>query len=368
MNIFKTSSPVRLIAFGLVGVILVCTFGFTVDGWTMGNDGMNSGSLSAGTSTPGDKESSEELPEDEKAEIYIPAFTSCLTGLEVSEELSKKQPIAISIDSKNSSYGLSSAEIIAEIPIENGDTRLLAFIEDVDGISKLGALAPTRGYISNVAHFLGSSILSYGIDGGMENESASSALPYLDMSKNPNCYYSEFEHYQYTNSSLLTEGLASSQIPDERGEQALPYLFNNFGNEQVKYDTTAAYISIAFSMSNTTELQYSEQSNSYVLSKGGNIKKDLTNGKTLEYANCLVLFADSVTYETTSGEEMVMNTATCGTGYYFTAGTLCSITWCADDNGNMTISDSSGDILTVNRGRTYIAFVKSSRIQSVTFE
>ncbi len=94
----------------------------------------------------------------------------------------------------------------------------------------------------------------------------------------------------------------------------------------------------------------------------------MLNGKNVNFANCLVLFADSITYENFDGEQMVMNTLGQGTGYYFTSGTATGISWSADANGNMTILDESGEKLTVNRGNTYIGFVKSSKVQNVTFK
>ena len=75
-----------------------------------------------------------------------------------------------------------------------------------------------------------------------------------------------------------------------------------------------------------------------------------------------------MTYENSSGSQMVLDTLGFGMGYYFTGGSVCNITWRASDGGVMTIFDSTGKTLTVNRGQTYIAFAKSSRIQNVTFQ
>ena len=54
-----------------------------------------------------------------------------------------------------------------------------------------------------------------------------------------------------------------------------------------------------------------------------------------------------------------------GTGIYATNGEYIEITWIADSNGELTMYDSAGNRLTVNRGSSYIAYVKSSHKSSV---
>jgi hypothetical protein len=75
-----------------------------------------------------------------------------------------------------------------------------------------------------------------------------------------------------------------------------------------------------------------------------------------------VLFADTVTYENESGAQITFNTVGHGKGFYFTGGTYSEITYAATDKG-MHLYDSNGEILTVNRGKTYIGYMKSSALE-----
>ena len=365
MNIFKSNSQIRLLAFFLVGVILVCTFGFTVDGWSIGketDEGFANGDITLDENSASVDES--ETTENEVEEIYIPKYTNYLTGLETSEEMAKKRAVALVLNANTASYGVSFADILAELPIENGNTRFLAFISNISNIGKIGSITPTRDYISNIANYLNSSLACYGSD----DRSSYDDNTYFDFTQNSGYHYSEFERYQYTNSDLLISGMSNTGISDSVIEKNMPYLFNDFSNSPISFDTKAEKISVSFSDYNLSEFRYSKETGEYIFSKNGDQKKDSLNGKLLYYTNCLVLFADSVIYENASGEEMIMNTDTYGTGYYFTNGSVCSITWTSDGNGNMSLLDSSGELLTINRGRSYIAFVKSSRIPNVTFE
>ena len=60
MNNKKTSNPVRMIAFFLAAVILICTFGFTVDGWQFKDDDFSSGRIKMGVLNSGEVEQIEQ--------------------------------------------------------------------------------------------------------------------------------------------------------------------------------------------------------------------------------------------------------------------------------------------------------------------
>ena len=372
MNILKSSSPIRLIAFFLVAVMLICSFGFSVDGWSFKDtENKTAGAGNIDTNIPSNspgKDSEEDLPVDKEPEIYIPKYTNYITGLETSEALSETKPVAIVMNTKDAGYSLSCADLLAEFPVEDGSTRCMALITDFSSAGKIGAIAQTRGYISNLASYFGANTVSYGNDDSVYYDSCNVSDSHFDLSEHSGYHYSEFTHYQYTNSDLLLAGLKNSNITTKRSEKELPYVFNEFGKSPLSTDTKVQNISIAFSDSSSTELIYTEKDSKYLLYKNGETKKDLLNDESLAFTNCLVLFADSVTYENPDGEQMVMNTVSGGTGYYMTHGTISDFTWSADIDGNMTFLDNAGAKLTVNRGNTYIAFVKSSKMQSVTFK
>ena len=374
MNILKSSSPIRLIAFFLVAVMLICTFGFAVDGWSFkekSNDkitGTAGGNAQKPSNSQSDNSGEEKEPADTEPEIYVPKYTSYITGLEVSEALSKRRPIAVVMNADNAGYSISAADLLAEFPTEDGSTRIMALITDFSSAGKIGAILPTRNYISNLACYFGAITLSYGIDDSVFYDSCDFSSSHFDLTQYSGYHYSEFSQYQYTNSDLLFAGLKNASLSTAKIEKELPYLFNEFGKEPISADTKAQSVSIVYSDSSSTELLYSADTSKYTLYKNNEIKKDMLNSKNVDFTNCLVLFADSITYENFDGEQMVMNTVGQGTGYYFTSGTATGISWSADANGNMAILDESGEKLTVNRGNTYIGFVKSSKVQNVTFK
>lgn len=373
MNILKPNGRIRLIAFFLVAVMLVCVFGFTVDGWSIANDTSSSGTDSAGDSLPlppsQDNATGEEndTPTD-VPQIYIPKYTSYITGLEVSEEVSKRRATAVVMNAEGPSYAISKADILAEFPIEDGSTRYLAFFTDCDSLGKIGPVLPTRSYVSNIACFFDSLILSHGIDDSVFYNACDHSSLHFDLTKHSGYHYSEFTRYQYTNNDLLKAGIKNIGLSTIKTDKEIPYSFNEFGKDAVSSETVAKSISISYSDTTSTEFVYSNESSKYAMLKNGEDKRDMLTGESSDFTNCLVLFADSITYESANGSQMVMSTTTSGTGYYFTNGSVFNISWFADTDGIMTLFDENGSKLVVNRGNTYIGCVKSTRIQNVSFK
>lgn len=370
MNISRSSSTIRLIAFFLVAVILICTFGFTVDGWSFKkNANINIGNEKNNISD--DKIAgipNEDIPTNTEPEIYIPDYVNSLTGLETTEALSKRRPIAVVMNTDSASYATSHADIVAELPIEDGTTRLVAFITDTQSIGKIGSIAPSRNYISNLAYYYGAIPICYGNDDSISYSGCDVNESTFDLAKNSGYHYSEYTHYQYTNADLINAGIKNVGISTTNNELTLPYTFNDFGNDNVKGDMKAENVQIVFSDSSVTGLVFSKETGGYTFTKDGAYKKDQLNDVSISFKNCLALFADSVTYEGTLSSQMVMNTIGSGTGFYFTEGTVISVSWSANADNGLKIISESGEILTLNRGTTYLSFVKSSRLQNVTFK
>lgn len=344
MNTKRTSNLLRSIAFFLTGVILVCTFGFTVDGWLVGDEDIPTEDL------PTDGEISEEVipeipPEEEKVIYY-----NKITGLETGEELSKLAPLAYVMEKNSPLFGLSGADIIIDIPTE-GENRLITIRTDNNNLWKIGAMAPGRGYISSLAGLFGANLISFGNDDIIEYENCTppSIIEVSGIS------YKEYNSYTYTNSDLL-----KGSITEREFAASLPYTHAEIG-ENIIFETTAAKAKFE-----DTELVYDEETSNYIWYENGEAQRDLINGKALSFANCLILFADSVIYDNQSGTQMVMNTIGTGSGYYLTNGTYTRINYTSSQSGSMTLYSETSEQLIINRGEIYIRYLKSSMKNYIT--
>ena len=93
----------------------------------------------------------------------------------------------------------------------------------------------------------------------------------------------------------------------------------------------------------------------------------MLNGKNVAYTNLFILFANTTTYEKSEGTEMVIDTLSGGKGYYLSGGTMTEIYWSVSLEGALEFRTLNGEILTVNRGNSYIGYYKASQMSSVVF-
>ncbi len=369
MNKTGYGNYVKLIAFFLVAALLVVGFGFATEGWWQVStppkeDGINTNlndiTDNGNFGTPSDSPTiADPVPTP-------PEFTNYLTGMETTEELSRKRHFAFLLDPLSPLYGFYNSDIITEIPIESGETRLLALTNDLTQLSKLGSLSPTRAYISNVAKFFGAVIVTNGNDGIINYESCDMSGAIFDMLKNPGHCYTEYSQFTYTNADLLQAGMIGANINTSVSQDtSIPYSFSEFGKALHRNGFSAKSVIIPHSQKSETELYYSTDTNSYSFNKNGAPKKDILSDKKIEFKNVFILFTDTLTYEYKDSTEMVMETVGKGSGIYISDGIGQNITWESDISGNMTFYNASGEKLTVNRGTSYIGYAKSSRSNEI---
>ena len=79
----------------------------------------------------------------------------------------------------------------------------------------------------------------------------------------------------------------------------------------------------------------------------------------------LLLYANSTIYESSDFTECVLDTTSGGTGIYASRGTVQQISW-EFTEGKLTFKDETGSQLIVNRGSSFISYVKSSERPSVS--
>ena len=94
MNNNKLSNHVRMIAFFLTAVILICTFGFTVDGWQVNANDITPPSNDKTPNTDvKDDNSRDDQNSNEQAgapDVVIPDYINSLTGMETTEEIAQQ--------------------------------------------------------------------------------------------------------------------------------------------------------------------------------------------------------------------------------------------------------------------------------------
>ena len=373
MKKLKSSNPVRLIAFFLTAVLLICTFGLGVEGSQKNNecqDGSDNTIVDNSQNDSSQDISKEDSSDntDNEPEIYIPEFINRLTGVESSEEIATSAHLAFVMNPDISLYGISGADIVCDIPTEIG-RRIVAFIPESQQLWKIGAISPTRGYISNLSKFFGGICISAGNDDEMSYGCCDVKNTTLDLTIEDKYYYTEFTDYIYTNRDMLSTAIEDCNIiTSSSSVGTLPYAFNGYDSPPLIYGNKSIFKASLNDSNNSFSLIYDESKCSYSVFNKGELLKDTMNGKGLDFTNCLILFADSVVYDNSRYSQMVMDTVGSGSGFYLSLSGLCEIKWSSNEDGMMKIMTLNGEDLTINRGKTYLSFLTASTKEKILFE
>lgn len=391
MKSSKLNSLNRLLTFLLIAALLVCTVGFAAGGLQPDPNEPDSGengsetdktdenkdgstdinppdsSIDKDNNDNSDTENNKENNNDETTQppIEIPKkFYNTATGLEVSEEISKRAPIGFVINPNLPLYGISNADISIEYPIEDGTTRMLAYTTNPIMLWKVGELAPSRAFISSASSFLGGIVVSYGNDDIIKYSAWDASKIELDISKFKECYFIENTMYIYTSGDFVDAAIGKTESVTATPYKTMPYTIASDGNK-IKGPVEATTVSLPYSETNETTFYYSEKTNQYLFFKSGSRKVDMLNGKNISYTNLFILFANATTYEKADGTELVMDTTSGGGGYYISNGALTEIRWSIDEVGNLIFRLLDGEKLTVNPGTSYIGYYKASNSSKV---
>ena len=355
MNTTKISSYNKLIAFFLIIVALLSVLVVSANGW---QDDTPFWENYDGTADNNENNKTDnDVPTEEPAppvEPEAPKFYHHITGVEVAEEKYGDSQVAYVIDGNSPLCGVASCNVLIEFPIENQKTRYIMITDKSAELMKIGSITYSRKFMNNLAPVFGATLVSLGNDDTVEYEHTSIGTNTIELPKNPGSYYTEYTYFTYTNTKLLSSVITTSQ----KAPLSLPYIFME-DSATVSGNIYAQSISIPYDISTT--LTFSQKQNGYCLYKMGSDKIDVSTSNQAIFTNVLILYADSITYETSEKTEMVIDTAGKGVGYFAYNGMAEEITWSMDGSGTLSLYNKTGEKLKVGRGSTYIAYVKSSK-------
>ncbi|MBQ8690162.1 MAG: DUF3048 C-terminal domain-containing protein [Clostridia bacterium] len=379
----KKSTFYKFLSLALIAVFIVSAVGFAVSGregnepptdnGEVGNKTDDSEQDKNNSNTPpnnsnGDGGDDSNVDEGSDTPPVAPpevTYINKITGLSVSEAAASAIPVGIVLDPSTALYGISNSDISIEFPIEDGSTRLLSYSTNEEIMWKIGALKATRNYISNMSNFFGGVVVSYGNDDKVIYDAWETDKITLDLSKYSDCYYVENTIYIYTTESMIDT--AKNRMPTDTTlapYNTPPYAFCEDGT--VEGVTQASTVKIDYSAKSSTVLYYHKDTGKYLYYKGDSQKIDMLTGKSLSFDNVFILFSNSVTYENSTGTELVIDTVSGGKGYYISRGTLTEFVWETTSNGELVFKSLMGQTLVVNRGTAYIAYYKASQTNGIT--
>ena len=310
-----------------------------------------------------------------------------LTGeLNYDTALLKNRSVLVSVENSPQArpqWGIASADIVWEMVVEGGITRMLLMYADASRLpDKVGPTRSARHYFVELAEGFDSIFIHYG--GSPQAYSAikkqgtndidgmnyGNRIFPRDTSRNVSS-----EHRAYTTKDKIAEALAEKNFRTEieEGKQN-PFKFSP--KLYALPDGACTELTVPFSNSYTYQLSYDAEKKVYLSSLGGKPFMD-DNGTQQSFTNVIVCSVDVSAISGDSKGRVTFDLSE-GNGVLVSNGTYQNITWEKGDYTDMmkfyvdngestesTTADTTTESTTkeeikLNVGRTYIALVPSS--------
>ena len=297
-----------------------------------------------------------------------------LTGLWIDESYENMRPISIQISNVLPAIpqiGIARADIVYEMLVEGGITRLNAIITEYQGIEKLGPMRSARHYYDRKAleydaifFCWGTSIYAQAdIDGGLAN------LEAVDLNWEPGGFRSDDRyapHNAYTNSDGINKRIETKGFSKEHRSGLYQRMYK-FNDEFTPINGNPADKVITKYHNNRQPwFEYNEEDQLYYRFQYGEEQIDDETGEQLAYTNVLIQFAKHTPMPDLP-ELWDIDWTGEGDGYYCTGGKVIPVTW-KYTNGVTRWYTSDGQELSMNPGKTWITVFQNSNRDGIVFE
>lgn len=307
-----------------------------------------------------------------KTDIQGQTYYAPLTGEPVDSEPANTRPYAVMINNivyAQPQVGVSSADLIYEIPAEGGITRMMAIFSDLSDVESVGSIRSLRPYYLSVA-------LSYDaivIHGGGSEQAYSDVKTYnadhldgvRDAKASAGIFYRDPSRGQHgSEHTLFFYGTKVADLVQEYGfrtEHNGNYKTGlNFSDDAVSQGTgDANTITVAFNTSKATQFTYQSGSGKYTAVQYKDDYKDGATGEKVEFSNVLVLSAAMSTVD--SYGRLAVELTGSGDGYLACGGKYVPIKWSRSSiNDCFTYTLADGTPLNFARGTTYVGVVPTN--------
>lgn len=314
----------------------------------------------------------EEEPEKEETpvDIHEGQARSYLTGQWIDEEQAKKRPLAVMIGNTADAlpqYGISSADVIYEVPVEGSYTRLMAIFQDYSGLDKIGSVRSCRHYFIYFAKEFDAIYTHYGQAvyaepilaqddvnnlSGMDGQ-IGSIMFYRDTNRKAphNAFISE----EGINAGIEKKGYRTELSSDYQGHY-------QFAEDDKEIELTSGEDALVVSPGyfvNKPWFVYNPEDGLYYRYEFKDKQIDGANEEQLAVKNILVQYCEW-SYKDENGY-MDINTTSGGDGIYITNGKMEKVTWTkANENSPARYFDESGNEITINQGKTWVCVARDN--------
>jgi len=328
------------------------------------------------TEDTSESEDSTETDDTEEDDI-TPVYTNPLTGEETEEDISKNRPVAVMINNiylAMPQLGISKADIIYEMLVEGGITRMCAVFQQVDDDLILGSIRSSRhNYIDIVKAYDAVYVHAGGSDYAYADLRSRNVDSLCAVKGRGDLFYRDQERLAtmaYEHTLCITGENVWKYFRDIAGtrlEHSDDYACNMIFSENVApiNGQPATKATVKFGFGKNTIFNYNPDSEKYTAYQYDEDYIDGNNNEVVEFKNIIVIQTSVVKKDPSDCKEITL-TGT-GNGWFICNGQISEITWSRSDNdAQFEYTYSDGSALEYGIGKTYVCVIANSG--SVDFE
>lgn len=312
----------------------------------------------------------EPVVEPEPEPVYEGPYNP-YTGLPCEEDISGVRPYAVMINNikvATPQWGITAADIMYEVLVEGGLTRLMAIYSNLTSVDCIGSIRSSRPYYLDILQGYDAIYIHAGGSEDAYSQISKRGINNIDGVRGSGV---TFHRDAWRKANMGTEHslmLDTLKVPDfvekakwrtDIGDSYRNIL--SFTDEAKPEGDSAVKIHVMYSKSKTTDFEYNEEDKLYYVFQYGSKMWDETQEKQMNCKNVLVLYTEMSKIAGDDKGRMKGTFYGEGNGMFFCEGSCVPIKWSkasATDPYKYTLED--GSQLELGRGVTYIPIVAPS--------
>lgn len=305
--------------------------------------------------------------------VELPSGINPLTGEGgYPDEAVNQRPIAVMVNNLKQSYpqyGTSGADVLYEIPVEGGVTRMMAVYANPNAVPDVGSVRSARYYFPKIAQGMDAIYCHWGMEQvHAKAEMQELGIDHLDGGSfgNSFLFYRDpervgkyaSEHTGYLRGSDIPQAIENAGIRMERNNADMAFAFSD--SHRTPSESPCGRVELAFSESSASSFVYDAEAQVYLMYHGNVPQMDGRAEEQLSFTNVFALrtqisYLDDANYLRSVSLEN-------GSGCYISMGGMETIRWeKTDDNAPFRYYTLDGSELSVNSGKSYIGILDERR-------
>lgn len=272
------------------------------------------------------------------------------------------RPIAVMIDNEGTRSlpqgGLDKAQVIYEVIVEGGETRLMVFFWNADP-EMIGPVRSSRDYFLDYSMEHDAIYVHFGWSPKAQRDIPLLKINNINGIANGGEIFwdltNDKKNWQdsYTSMKKILEYAARVKYRDKTDKK--PVFTYNPADVEFASGQTAQKITLRYSSSYTCGFEYDPSAKVYNRFRKGQPQMERVSGKQLQARNIIIQYTRNGKINGDKQDRQELDTVGSGTGYYITCGKAVKIKWSKESRSAQTrYTDESGGEVALNPGQTWV--------------